>query len=80
MIGERCDYCGWDELSGCAHDCRKVLLAERNRLRDLLRRFGVSDLALDGSEDGSEPDLIDRHVAAYEAIRDEARRLAGDRD
>uniref|UniRef100_A0A6M3JJ80 Uncharacterized protein n=1 Tax=viral metagenome TaxID=1070528 RepID=A0A6M3JJ80_9ZZZZ len=31
-MSEQCDYCGWSDEAGVAHDCRKALYAEIERL------------------------------------------------
>lgn len=50
---------------------------ELERMNSLLVAFGKADVALDESEDGLGCDtIIDAHANAYEAIKDEARRLA----
>ena len=38
-MSERCQYCGWVEESGYAHDCRAVLHKEIERLQAIVDRL-----------------------------------------
>jgi hypothetical protein len=71
-----------DEITNSSiaiHGENVTIRAELVRLRELLVEFGKVDLELSSLDDAPEdPDdpLVDRHVATYEAIKAEARKLA----
>jgi hypothetical protein len=70
-----------DMVSGCdryvvAHAMQQAV-AEIARLQNLMRAFGVADIELDETEEwGPHGKCACHHVATYNALKDECRKIA----